>query len=894
MSSGECQRVDRSLFLNGNGFSSGINKSHAKRRQGRSTLMVVGLGAGLLATALNGAAQEAPKAPNADPFLPKLPVSILPYQIGKGKVAPMAQAERIKRGIVPQRGFVSTGVNGGTLFSGNGKMIEEMAGNPLSDDLIFRHRRITQPWVKPFEAPKIAGVLPEVRKLILDGQYRAGLDLSLHAATADGMPPGTMNHGPVIPFTMHIEIPRAGVPHDYLRSVDFESGEIKVYWTDDRGDWVRQSFVSRPDNIAVQYLTPPAGKTLDATISISTASPRRGPGSGPSRGPSDLSNGVRYEQEFSEQRLLVIGHFGPEFGNIGFAGVTRVVVDGGSVKMENGKLVIRGAQSAMLLTRIEWYKDYSRAQVDAMVASVDTLPVSYSALLENQRAIQAPIIDRVSMDFGGKSQFGMSSEELLADQKTRIGYSPALLEQYYDMCRYWLLSEGVGELPSIAGHLNVNVNLQIAPAAMADMPEATETFTSWIEALLPDSRTNAKNIFGTRGALFATHPDEQTGVLYHFAYNWPHHYWISAGGWAYSPIWDYYLTTGDKVFLRDHIVPGLKELALFYEDFLTETDKDGNYIFVPSYSPENWPANSDSAPTVINAVMDISVCKEVLTHLIQASETLGTDADQVPKWKAMLAKMPPYLTDTDGALKEWAWPTLEENQDHRHASHLYGVWPSDEIDPDRTPQLAKAAWLADRKRAQGNASGHGISHRALAAARLKDDYLVNMELKQFFEQGYVGPTLRGSHNPYTAPMPDQQGSIPTIMMEMLLYTRPGVIELLPALPPTLTTGSVKGLLARTAARVDNLTWNMDARTVDVTITSRVDQDITLILRHGIKSISAPAGVLAAKPAPDADRCLLHLTQDKPVTLHLKMGSHKPSDWILNVPTLAAADEEAAQ
>jgi alpha-L-fucosidase 2 len=100
---------------------------------------------------------------------------------------------------------------------------------------------------------------------------------------------------------------------------------------------------------------------------------------------------------------------------------------------------------------------------------------------------------------------------------------------------------------------------------------------------------------------------------------------------------------------------------------------------VPSYSPENWPANSDSAPTVINAVMDISVCKEVLTHLIQASEILGTDADQVTKWKAMLAKMPPYLLDTGGALKEWAWPTLEENQDHRHASHLYGVWPSDEL-----------------------------------------------------------------------------------------------------------------------------------------------------------------------------------------------------------------------
>jgi hypothetical protein len=369
-------------------------------------------------------------------------------------------------------------------------------------------------------------------------------------------------------------------------------------------------------------------------------------------------------------------------------------------------------------------------------------------------------------------------------------------------------------------------------------------------------------------------------VLYHFAYNWPHHYWISAGGWAYSPIWDYYLTTGDKEFLRNHIVPGLKELALFYEDYLKPTDANGNYVFVPSYSPENWPMNTDSAPTVLNAVMDISVCKEVLSHLIQAAQILDTDSDQVPKWKAMLGKMPPYLLDTDGALKEWAWSTLAENQDHRHASHLYPVWPADEIDPDRTPQLAKASWLADRKRAQGNASGHGLSHRGIAAARLKDSYLVNMELKQFLEQGYVGPTLRGSHNPYTGPMPDQQGSIPTLMMEMLLYSRPGVIEVLPALPETLAKGSVRGLLARTFASVDDLTWDMAQRRVDLTVTSRQEQVITLIARYGIQTITAPPGVLTSIPRPGETTCTLHLPRGTSVALSMKIGSQKPSDWIL--------------
>ena len=135
------------------------------------------------------------------------------------------------------------------------------------------------------------------------------------------------------------------------------------------------------------------------------------------------------------------------------------------------------------------------------------------------------------------------------------------------------------------------------------------------------------------------------------------------------------------------------------------------------------------------------------------------------------------------ALKEWSWSTLEEFQDHRHISHMYGVWPADEIDPDRTPELARAAWIANVKRAQGNGSGHGISHRMLAAARLKDNNLVNVELKQFLEQGYIGPVLSSSHNPYTGFFADQQGSILDVLMEMLVYSREGVLELLPALPP---------------------------------------------------------------------------------------------------------------
>ena len=129
-------------------------------------------------------------------------------------------------------------------------------------------------------------------------------------------------------------------------------------------------------------------------------------------------------------------------------------------------------------------------------------------------------------------------------------------------------------------------------------------------------------------------------------------------------------------------------------------------------------------------------------------------------------------------------------------------------------------------------------------------------------------------------MPDAQGGIPTIMMEMLAYSRPGVIEVLPALPPSLVKGSMNGMLLRTFARLDKLSWDMDARTVDLTITSVRKQDVTLIARHGIEAISAPPGVLAAKPpARHRPPATCTCRKDKPVEIHLKLGQRNPLEWV---------------
>ncbi len=149
--------------------------------------------------------------------------------------------------------------------------------------------------------------------------------------------------------------------------------------------------------------------------------------------------------------------------------------------------------------------------------------------------------------------------------------------------------------------------------------------------------------------------------------------------------------------------------------------------------------------------------------------------------------------------------------------------------------------------------------------------MVDTELRQLIEQGYFAATLRASHDPWAWPMPDAQGGIQTIIMEMLLYSRPGVIEVLPALPPSLEKGSINGMLARTFARVNKLAWDMRARTVDLTVTSVKNQTITLIARQGIERISAPAGVLASHLQPGKADCELRLSEGRPVELHLELA-----------------------
>ena len=301
--------------------------------------------------------------------------------------------------------------------------------------------------------------------------------------------------------------------------------------------------------------------------------------------------------------------------------------------------------------------------------------------------------------------------------------------------------------------------------------------------------------------------------------------------------------TGDKEFLRERIVPGLKEIALFYEDYLTDVDENGKVMFYPSYSPEDPSMNDYHVPFPkdvyamnVNSLMDVMVCREVLDNLMEACEVLGLDEPDLPKWKALRGRLPDYLMDEDGAIKEWSFKYSGENYDHRHVSHHYDIWPGRAVSPEKTPELVKPFILSNRKRGHQDDSAHGVIHRYFTAVRLGDLPDAMHNLRTLMEHGYVTRTLNTVHYPYRVFCPDLLGAMPAIVLEMLVYSDEGFIKLLPAVPGDLSKGNLEGMWLYTFAKIEKMSWDMEAGKAEVEIFSMEDQVIYVSFPVGYKEM----------------------------------------------------------
>lgn len=357
----------------------------------------------------------------------------------------------------------------------------------------------------------------------------------------------------------------------------------------------------------------------------------------------------------------------------------------------------------------------------------------------------------------------------------------------------------------------------------------SEAHAALIHGQLPHWRDNARAIFGTRGVVAPAHTDGESGHIYHLSREYPLHVWTAGADWLLKPLVDHDETRGAR---DPRLAAALAEVAYFYEDFLTRTDENGHVVIVPSYSPENRPAGASWI--TLNAAMDLSAARHALRTA--ADHHPGPDA---VRWRALADRLPPHRVNADGALAEWAWPGLDDTYDHRHLSHLYGVWPLDEINPYDTPELAAAAHRALALRGAENDSAHGHLHHALVAARLRDGERVAGALDNVLAGDFFHVSLMSGHYPnrhvYNA---DAAHTLPAVLIEMLVQSTPGRLVLFPALPTAYPSGRLHGIRTRFGAEVD-LTWSPEERTAVIrpTRTTRID----LRTSAGARPLSLSAG-----------------------------------------------------
>lgn len=786
------------------------------------------------------------------------------------------------------------------FLAGNGKMGIMVFGNPLNETVIYNDRgfNLASAGARSF-AQVSAADLETIKSECAAGNFAEADKLAVSSAQYKGGGDGSRHPG----YEMSIVIPQDGAVRNYSRTCNFRTGEITVKWTDNRGDWVRKAFVSRKDNVTVQYLKVPTQGALTCSIHLGTD-----PGMG-------LPKEMVFTNSIDADNLNIRAKYKPTL-DLGYEGVTRYVVSGGTHGVSGDVLNIDSANSVILLTRTAKYYDHCEDQWNqqAIQKALATVPVDYDELLKGQIATHGVIYDRVKLDLNASAaERAKPNEELLEEQKASSVPIPVLWERIFDAGRYYYLSSSSDQTPpdllgiwtgnTHAGwggfyHLDANLNLQIGGGNIGDMPEAMEGYFKINESWRSDFETNARKLLGCRGMLAAGNcPRASSGLMASINDYYPYQYATGEEGWLLYPFWEHYLVTGDTDFLRQRLYPLLREMGDFYEDFLTKKDANGNYIFAGSVSPENQPSNL-KVSLLNNSTFDVSGAKFVLKTLIETSNLLKLDqgpGQGVEKWTAILNHLPPYLINSDGALPEWSWPGLVDNYHHRHSSQLLGVWPFREITPEDSPDYFKAALVTASKKDEANyGTGHGWLHSALIAAGLKNDLAVSAKLLYLTKSDFYFDSLCTSHNPkHEIFCTDVCNTVPTIMMEMLISSSPGVVELLPALPQRLAQGSISGVKGRNRVTIENLSWDLAGNTVACALKSDIDQPITLMERSGISAIKVDAGTQVGTSTLGDIARVIQLKAGVSTHISIGLGNLRPYkiNLALNQPTTASTAED---
>ncbi|MEZ0536702.1 glycoside hydrolase N-terminal domain-containing protein [Caldicellulosiruptoraceae bacterium PP1] len=699
------------------------------------------------------------------------------------------------------------------LLCGNGTIGALMLGKPQNESIYLTHEKLFIPLYEKEILPiNLAPHLNKIRNMLFEGKYREASEFAWELAKKEGYKDLVWTD-PFFPAcSLNIEFQNENIV-DYSRSLNFDTGYAAVKIKTNNGTIKRSLFVSRKRNISVLQIQ------SDYKITVQISKGHLNTPEYDNR--HNLINGLKYTIiEYDKDIISMKCAF--KYTQGGYICISKIEADGVLKNIDESTQII-DATNIKIFTTVDVNNDIENLDKSYYIEFLRNIPNNVELLFNEHKSIHKTLFDRVSFNISKYSQFSDSS--IYLDSKKGI-INNKFIEKIFNAGRYAIISScgdyppvlqgiwtGIYAVPWSSDYTN-DGNLPTAILGLLPLnnAELMKRLLNYYYNLIPHMRENAKRLFGCRGIVLPSRTSTK-GYNFHFNIDWPIIYWTAGAGWIARYFYDYWLYTQDNNFFLDRVLPFMKEVAEFYEDFMIE-DKHGKWMFIPSYSPENTPLNSNSQ-TTINATMDIAVAKEVFSNLIEGCSTLGIETENIIKWKRILEKMPKYQVNEDGALKEWCYDFVD-NYDHRHASHLYPTFYCIDKDliKDNLIEAAKKAYRLKKqfKNKEEGIMAFGLIQVGMAAAHLKDSEMVEEIIyklaKDYYYENYAsshdaGPSLFNT---------DISGGLPALIVECIAqsYTQQDeydkieyfVLEVLPIKITKWSDGKLKGLKTRGNFEVD--------------------------------------------------------------------------------------------